>query len=362
MKTKAMIYVSNMNVGGAERVVMTLANQLNRSMEIVVLTDSVGSHEFQGEICFKRINLDYQVAASKAVRAFRKVGYLYKMRQICLQERPDVIVSFSIECGLRIQTALKGTDIKQIITVRSNPALDYVNEQQIDAIAKKLSGIHGFVFQTSEQRDFFREEIREKSCVIFNPLSEEFLVPPKTTEKQKEVITVGRMTKSKDHKMLLRAYDRLAAEFPEYRFLIYGDGELRKEMEEYRQTLEHKEQICFPGETQNVKECLNRAQVFVLSSSNEGMPNSLMEAMAMELPVVSTDCPCGGPKALIRSGENGYLVAVGDDKDMAAKVSELLLHPEKATEMGKRAGEVRKACSGERIAAEWEDYLQKVIG
>ena len=356
-----MIYVSNMNVGGAERVVMTLANQLNKDMEIVVLTDSVGTHEFQGETDFRRINLNYQVAASKIMRAFRKIGYLYRMRQVCLEEKPDVIVSFSIECGLRIQTALKGTSIKQVITVRSNPALDYQNESQIAAITRKLSGIQGFVFQTQQQRDFFPKEIREKSCIIFNPLNEEFLQKKEQVQKQKEVITVGRLTRSKDHKMLLRAYNKLAEEFPEYRFLIYGNGELCTETEEYRQTLKHKDQIYLCGETQNVKECLNKAEVFVLSSSNEGMPNSLMEAMAMEMPVVSTDCPCGGPAALIQEGINGFLVPVGDDEMLAQKISVLLRNQKLAFTIGKNAGKIKELCSGEYIAKQWIDYLRKII-
>ncbi len=358
---KVLIYISSLNMGGAERVVTTLANKLQNTMDLVVLTDTCGKNEYDNTEGFKRVNMDYQVASNIVLRAINRFSYLYKLRKKIDVIKPDVIISFSIESGLRVQKALFLKKYKKIITVRSNPANDYPTKQKKDKISKKISANDGFIFQTEEQRDFFSEEIREKGVVIQNPINPEFLVPIDRTNIKKQIVTVGRLTKSKDHKTLLKAYDKVAEKFPDYEFIIYGEGELEQETHRIWETLTHKNQIVLYGAIKEVREKIKNAAVFVLSSSNEGLPNSLMEAMAMGIPVVSTDCPCGGPKSLIRDNENGYLVPVGDDILLAEKIANLLQNKELAHSFSVNATKIRDICNEDLIATEWDNYLEKVI-
>ena len=97
----------------------------------------------------------------------------------------------------------------------------------------------------------------------------------------------------KNQKLLIEAFSKIAKEFPDENLVIYGEGELRDTLETQSKKLGLEGRVKLPGTTTNVAEKLSSAKVFVLSSDYEGMPNALMEAMTVGVPVISTDCPCG---------------------------------------------------------------------
>ena len=100
--------------------------------------------------------------------------------------------------------------------------------------------------------------------------------------------------------------------------------------------------------------------MFVSSSDFEGMSNSMLEAMALGLPVVATDCPPGGPRMVITQEENGLLVPVGDEEALAAAVNRLIEEPEFAKELGERASKIGEKAGAEMIFKEWENYVLEV--
>ena len=106
---------------------------------------------------------------------------------------------------------------------------------------------------------------------------------------------------------------------------------------------------------------MSEADIFVLSSDYEGMPNALMEALAVGVPSVSTDCPCGGPKMLISNGENGLLVPVNDLNKMVEMLDYLFVHKVEKDEMGKLAKERSYAFHPEKIITEWKLYINSII-
>ncbi|MBP3280665.1 MAG: glycosyltransferase, partial [Butyrivibrio sp.] len=101
-------------------------------------------------------------------------------------------------------------------------------------------------------------------------------------------------------------------------------------------------------------------EVYAYSSDYEGMPNSLLEAMAMGMPVVSTDCPCGGPRTVIRDGENGFLIPVGDEDALADRICRLIEDKELARSFGEKAKEIEKVASVEAIYEQWKEYLEGI--
>ena len=357
---KAAFYISSLSRGGAERVVTTLAQKMKKQHEVVVVTDTISEKEYD-TMAFERINMGYIVYPDIIRRAIHKFSYLLKLKKKMQNINPDIVLSFSIDSALRMKNALGKTKIKQILAVRSNPSVDYKSAEDIEKVISQIRDFDGFVFQTNEQRDFFGKEIAQRSVVILNPMAEEFLDDLPAIEKKKEVATFGRLTKSKDHAMLLRAYDLAAERLPDYIFSIYGDGELRTEMEQIHKTLKHKERIILQGECSDVKDKMKQISVFVLSSSNEGLPNALMEAMALSLPVISTACPCGGPAAIIQQGKNGILVPVGNEETMAEVITDLCMNPEKAMALGKEAAKIKQICNPDAIAEQWNNYIEQVI-
>src|SRR5699024_7366265 len=107
---------------------------------------------------------------------------------------------------------------------------------------------------------------------------------------------------------------------PNYDLIIYGEGNEREELESLIRRLNLINRVYLPGSTQDVLEKIKDASVFAFSSNFEGMPNALIEAMALGLPVISTDCPSGGPRELINHGVNGLLTPVKDKEQFAQQL------------------------------------------
>jgi len=175
---------------------------------------------------------------------------------------------------------------------------------------------------------------RERIQVIYNPVvtadlfekARESLEHPWFVPGEPPVIlSVGRLTKAKDHPTLIRAFARIRREHSA-RLMILGEGEDRPNLEALIRELDLEEDVSLPGFVDNPFQYMKRASVFVLSSRWEGLPNTLIQAMAVGTPVVSTDCP-SGPAEILEGGQWGRLVPVGDVEEMAAAIIATLNDP-----------------------------------
>ena len=144
-------------------------------------------------------------------------------------------------------------------------------------------------------------------------------------EKVPVIVGAGRLTRQKDFPTLLRAFARVRATQP-CRLVILGEGKDRAALELLARELGISADVAFPGFVRNLYSYTARAKLFVLSSAWEGSPNTLTEALALGIPVVSTDCP-SGPRELLAGGRYGKLVPVGDAEALATAMLETLAHP-----------------------------------
>ncbi len=112
----------------------------------------------------------------------------------------------------------------------------------------------------------------------------------------------------------------------------------------------------------NVHEAINSASMFVMSSDFEGMPNALIEALALGIPCISTDCPCGGPRMLIDNFQNGILVPIKSPSDMLSAMKYIADNPEKAKQMGQNASKIIDRVDNKVICGEWLEFINKCCG
>ena len=115
------------------------------------------------------------------------------------------------------------------------------------------------------------------------------------------------------------------------------------------------------GASDSLEKELPKASVYAFSSDYEGMPNALLEAMVLGMPVVATDCPCGGPRTVIEHGKNGLLIPVGDEKALEESINRLIEDREYAEGLGREAKKLGEQINAQAILAKWKTYIETVI-
>ena len=197
--------------------------------------------------------------------------------------------------------------------------------------------------------------------MIVNPVSHTFYEAKGCPGAEKKVVSCGRLTRQKRFGLLVDAFHKICDQFPDYTLEIYGTGLGEEKLQAKIDSLGRQDRIRLMGRSHDVPNTIKNASLFVLPSDYEGLPNALMEAMALGLPVVSTDCAGGGARFLIDHGENGLLVPCDDVDALADAIKKCLADPVASKRRGEKAAEKAKAYSAENVVAQWEDYIKEIV-
>ena len=362
MEKRVALYISSLRRGGAERVIANLAGYLHRSgWRVSVITTARAEHEYEVEKGIVRRISEPSPEKLEGGRIHNFVARFCSLRAIWKQERPDVILSFIGKNNMMAILTSCGLHIPVAVSVRGEPTQEYYNRWMQFAARHMFLLADGVILQTRRCRSFFPKGVRKKTVILRNPVHPLFFRKRYEGEREKVIVSVGRADENKNHGMLVRAFAGLAESFPEYRLIIYGEGEKRADLQALSEQMGLEKRISLPGNVENIADVIYRARVFVLPSNTEGMPNTLIEAMLMGLTVISTNCPCGGPAELIEHGVNGLLTPVGDVEGMKKCLELVLDNPELADEMGRNAAKISEDYRAEAVYGSWERYLEGLI-
>lgn len=352
-------HISSLTAGGAERVISNLANEFAaQGYEVFMLTDSMEDkeyHRLDGRV--KRVMIPKSEDKGRIRNA---AGRIQKLRRAVKETRAAVLVSFIGKTNIRAVLATRFLKTRVVVSVRSAPAREYPT-RLMRTLAKLLFRMaDGVVFQTEEARQFFSKGIRRKSAVLMNPLHPDFMRERYAGERRQEIVTVGRLHAVKNHEMLIEAFAAAADDYPALTLRIYGDGEWKEKLSSYIDKLHMQGRVVLEGDQEGIAQRIEASRIFVLSSNVEGMPNALLEAMALGLACISTDCPCGGPRTVIRDGENGLLVPVGDTAALEQAMRRILSDPDLEERLGVNASAIREKLAPEKVNKMWMDYIEQV--
>jgi len=362
-KIHVAMLIGALTKGGAERVMVNLAEDFaGRGHRVTMVTQYQKENEYPLSPAVKRVISDITPEETTNNRIVNFKRRFCKLRNIWKEERPDVILSFIGKNNMMAVLTSRFLDIPVAVSVRAEPGEEYYNTVMRIAAKTVFAFADKVILQTKQCFGFFPPYIRRKAVILKNPVSEAFFRKRYEGERDKTIVAVGRVDANKNHEMLIRAFAGIADEFPDYKVIIYGEGELREELIQLVRELNLSEQILLPGSIENVPDAIYKTRVFVLTSNSEGVPNTLIEAMMMGLTVISTDCPCGGPGELISNFENGILTPVGDVKKLQENLQVVLRDLQKADAMGacaKRTGDIFRQ---EAVCKEWEEMLCSLCG
>ena len=249
---------------------------------------------------------------------------------------------------------------KTVVSVRGEPTMEYEGKW-MQLIAKTVFRFaDGVVLQTDRARAFFPKAVRKKSVILSNPLNPQFIDYETAKERENLIVAAGRLDANKNHAMLIHAFAKIADEYPAVKLVIYGEGELRTQLESLVAEKGLSDRITLPGTVEDIAAHIGKARIFTLTSNTEGMPNSVMEAMALGVPVIATDCPCGGPAALIENGVNGLLVPVGDAFALADAFRRIFEDREFELKLRENSCAITQKLAPDKVNRAWEDYLNNL--
>lgn len=358
MRERRILFVTlSLGGGGAERVVSILSSELaQRGEDVHLLLFERSPMEYSLSEKVKVYEFGWPQGWCKLHRICKRIG---RMREMVQEIAPDIIIPFLALPTVYVYLASLGMrDITFISTVRNNPSLypaSPLMRRMVNRITQKSDKI---MLQTGEQREYFSDRLNSKIFVVPNPVKQEMLDKDYRYRPQvKKIVSMGRLTKQKNHQLLIKAFAKLSEEVKELSLVIYGEGEERRCLEDLVKELGLSQKISFPGKTSQVSEVLSKADIFVLSSDYEGLPNTLIEAMAVGLPCVSTSCPTG-PGDLIQNGREGLLTRVGNEEELVRAMRYLIANFEERREMGMAAKrKIREGFSVSKVVDMFEEQV-----
>ncbi len=361
---KLVLVISSMNTGGAERVLSILANSwvdMGRTVTLITTHDdgSVPFYFIDSRVKLKPILMSDISGGGH----WANIKRTFALRRIIKDESPTIVVSFLNYTNILVLFACLGLDIPVVISERLDP--------RVHRLAFSWNTLRRFVYpkaailvnQTEAAAQWFRGWMGNKVRIISNPvMTPEFNDGPTEYDLSNlSLIAMGRLHHQKGFDTLLKAMRNVHDSMPDLRLTILGEGPMRKSLECYRNELGLEDIVQFPGRVKRPQDILKQAELFVLSSVTEGFPNVLCEAMAVGLPVVSTNCP-SGPNEIIEDGKSGVLVPVGDSEAMAEAILSLMSDYHFRRKMGENARDVIRRFSLVEVLKDWEIILQEVQG
>ncbi len=398
MNKKILVVMPVLKGGGAERVASILTNEFHKNgyaCEFLLTScnrNEVISRDLSEDVpvillreYFKKSHADifYELLrpvtsllcvpfekAKKSVPAFFSylsfVANYYKeinALKIFLKERETATVVTFLQPSIPlVLLAGRKTKNKIIISERGDPKRLMKHRYGYKFIEKYYERANKIVFQTEDAKNTYPENIAAKGTVIFNPIKEN-LPPQYEGERNKNITTFCRISYQKNLPVLVKAFSEVHKDFEDYRLRIIGntqnadDEKALEETEDLIERLNVADFVDFEPFSLNVHSEIIEDAVYVNSSDYEGMSNAMLEAMAIGLPVVCTDCPIGGAAAVIKDGENGLLVPVGDADELAKAIKKVITAKELSLELSENAVKIKEELSLRNIARKWMELF-----
>lgn len=358
---KIALFISSLQKGGSERVMVNLAEYLEKQgYEVLLVTQYKQDVEYEISKTIRRV---YSEPSQEYLQGGRVHNFLQRfktLRNIWKENKPDVILAFLGKNNLMAIATSRFLPSKVAVSVRGEPTMEYEGKV-MQCIAKGVFCFaDGIIMQTNDAKQFLPAWLHKKVRILPNPLNPAFVNKRYEGVREQEIVAVGRLDENKNHMMLIQAFEKIEKEFPDMKLTIYGEGNSRNTLEQYVKEKDLVSKVKLPGNIQNVAERIRKAKIFVLTSNTEGMPNSVMEAMALGMAVVSTDCPCGGPAMLIQNGINGMLVPVGDVNALANAFRKILSDDAYAKKLEECAYHIVEELHPDSVNKKWEEYLKSV--
>jgi len=362
MKTKLVFVVNSLQGGGAERVVSTLCSCLckgNFDITIICLNKAEQAYKVAEEV--KMIHL---VNRRDTDNIFFRIWYalltLFGLIFALKREKPKCAVSFMTTANLWTGFVCRLVAVPYFVSERITP--DYTIHQFNNFLKwfsfKIYRKSRAIVVPARGIEECFKKykafESLKNFKTIHNPVSRFRVNDAPSVYPRRFVLGVGRLDKQKGFDLLIEAYHILKPDNVD--LLISGEGPDREQLQAQIDSYGFQDRIKLIGFKNNIHDYYKQADMFVLSSRNEGYPNALVEAMSFGCAVIAADCEFG-PSEIIDNERNGLLVKVNNVFAIARAMSKLLNDPILKFRISQNALMINQTNSLDAISAKWENLI-----
>lgn len=326
--------------GGGERVLLTMMDEFfKRGYDVFV---------FSSNEAINRDNIKYPLYIFTGSKPCQILKIAYQFHRLKI----DAMIMFGAMTQYFVASRI--SNVKFVFSLRIDVSQLRYDKTLVRWLINKCEKC---VFQTNTILKQFPKNVQSKSCVIYNPIMDD--LPAIASTRTKKIAMVGRMVPDKNQEMGIRAFEKIKSNG--YSLHIFGQGPLRAEQEKLVKELKLEGQVFFEGQVKRVVDCLKDYEIFILPSNFEGMPNALIEAMAMGLACITTDFPSGAARELIRNNENGIIVPCNDTDAMANALQRVITDDSFKLKLQRNAMSIRNLLDRDTIIEKWINIIEQQI-
>lgn len=358
---------SIVELGGIAKVTILKANELARKgFEVYILVSDHNNKQTQLNSNVKLINLNINYYKDDWKSYFhvlkgiiiKRKQHKNKLKKILNQIQPDVVISVG-QSEKYFLPYIKGPwktirefHYDKLYRIRSANNFfqkfiaRIVNFYDLNFIIKKFNKI---VVLTNEDK-IHNWINKDNVFVIPNPIVVKPFVLP--SFENKKIVAVGRLVEVKNYRSMICAFKKVAEKHPDWILEIWGEGNLKIQLQNEISNLNLKENIILKGTTDNLNEIYGNASLLLMTSKYEGWGLVLTEAMSYSIPVISYDCPYG-PKEIVEDGINGFLIPSGKENLFAEKICFFIENPEVLKDFCKKANVSIRKFDIDKIMNKW---------
>ena len=372
---KLFILIPSLEKGGIERSMSRLSRGLlDRGWDISIISEKPSEESlsyFDERVKLLSLGTSFIDQNSNIYFSiFKNILYYFKIRKYIKKHSPDVLLAAkNIPVSIILKISLKNK-FKLIIREAVDPKHSSITQRSFFS-RFLINNIKGFLYPKSDNIIAISEGVKQSLIknfkldssiikTIYNPASDEKILSLAKEEIDSNlvsdkplIISVGRLTKQKDHITLLKAFNKISSKI-DCNLYIVGEGSERDNLEKFIVNNNIGDRVKLLGYQNNPWKFMSKSKIFILPSIWEGFGNVIVESMLIGIPVISSDCP-SGPKEILNDGESGKLFKVGDYIHLSKIIEDTLLGDN--TKLINRAKIRSEDFTIEKITEEYEKVL-----
>tara|TARA_B100001057_G_scaffold493954_1_gene589483 strand:- start:5986 stop:7104 length:1119 start_codon:yes stop_codon:yes gene_type:complete len=365
---KIIIFYPSFERGGVEKILVNLINFfLKKNYNILLISSNFNSNLILNKKNFKLIEPKYKKSFFINSRISKSLSAFNKLKAILKNCKKEESIIFSLQSSTLAIIISKILSFKIVVRNAENPIYStiYAENKIVSYFVLILKMFfynfaNGIISNSKGSEKSLRKILFNKNIkTIYNPYIKKIL-KRRNNKKLNYILAAGRLTKQKDFKTLILAFNKIKYDLKEYKLIILGDGELKKSLKDLIVDLKISSRVKLMGWINNLEFFYKNSKLFVLSSLYEGLGNVLLDAINYDIPIVTTNCK-SGPSEIINYGKGGYLSPVSNTNVLSQKILYALRNYKLSKKKSRYAKIKLHRFLEEKNSSNYLDFIKKIF-